>query len=64
MRGPDHVAWTVDLELDNEGRPYAVFSVQVNDSNKKNRRRNPHGDDIRYSEIVLRRQPPSLGSVE
>lgn len=24
----DHVAWTVDLELDAEGRPFMVFSVQ------------------------------------
>lgn len=25
---PDNVAWTVDLELDGQGRPYAAFSVQ------------------------------------
>ena len=24
----DHVAWNVDLELDRDGRPVALFSVQ------------------------------------
>jgi len=27
--GPERVAWTVDLEIDADGHPYAAFSVQV-----------------------------------
>ena len=41
----NHVAWSVDLELDNENRPYAVYSVQVGDAGLP-----PHqgGEDLRY----------------
>jgi hypothetical protein len=31
---PDRVAWIIDLELDNRGHPYLVYSVQMNDAGK------------------------------
>ena len=46
--GPDNVAWTTDLHLDKQGKPYTVFSVQVNDSNKQRNKGKMHGDDMRY----------------
>ncbi len=46
--GPDKVAWTTDLHVDEQGRPYTVFSVQVNDANKDRHKGQRHGDDMRY----------------
>lgn len=34
----DHVAWTVDLELDEHGNPYAAFSVQVDGGESRTKR--------------------------
>lgn len=45
--GPEHVAWTVDLELDAEGLPVALISVQHGDA-KVARDRNAGGEDLRY----------------
>lgn len=43
----DHVAWTVDIRLDGEGRPYVAFSVQKdNDGGKKEMKL--RGEDNRY----------------
>lgn len=41
----DHVAWTVDLELDDQGNPYAVYSVQVGSAGLPV---GQGGEDIRY----------------
>ncbi len=46
--GPNKVAWTTDLHVDEQGNPYTVFSVQVNDGNKDRRKGLKHGDDMRY----------------
>jgi hypothetical protein len=43
----DHVAWTVDLHLDAEERPVAVFSVQHNGSSVQDQR-SATGMDLRY----------------
>lgn len=45
--GPDHVAWTVDLELDKLGNPVALISVQHGDADVA-RQRNAGGNDLRY----------------
>jgi len=42
---PDNVAWTVDIELDNQGRPYIVFSVQ---KDGRGLPRGQGGMDLRY----------------
>ncbi len=45
----DAVAWTVDLELDRYGDPYAVFSVQVDGANRRGTRgAGDAGQDHRY----------------
>lgn len=41
----DNVAWVSDLHLDRRGRPYLVYSVQVNSGGKP---LPEHGDDHRY----------------
>lgn len=46
--GEDNVAWTVDLHLDQDGNPYTVISVQVNDGQKNRHKGEKHGDDMRY----------------
>ncbi len=43
----DNVAWTVDLELDGRGYPYAAFSIQHGDGNVRVERR-AGGEDMRY----------------
>ena len=43
----DNVAWTVDLELDGRGYPYAAFSIQHGDGDVRTER-NVGGDDMRY----------------
>jgi hypothetical protein len=46
---PDNVAWTTDLELDREGRPFMAFSVQKNAAAFKDDERSPaNGQDHRY----------------
>ncbi|UCF35737.1 MAG: BNR-4 repeat-containing protein [Acidobacteriota bacterium] len=42
---PENVAWTVDIELDGQGRPFAVYSVQVGSSGIPDRQ---GGLDHRY----------------
>ncbi len=42
---PDNVAWTVDIELDEEDRPYIAFSVQKDGRDLPPRQ---GGDDLRY----------------
>ena len=44
----DHVAWTVDLELDDQGQPYTVFSVQVDGAAGRGRPDPRFGQDHRY----------------
>jgi len=46
--GADRVAWTTDLELDRQGRPYTVFSVQVDGAGGRGRRAAEFGNDHRY----------------
>ena len=47
--GEDKVAWTVDLELDEAGRPYTAFSVQVDGAAGRGRRgATGAGQDHRY----------------
>ncbi|AWB65856.1 hypothetical protein C2869_05110 [Saccharobesus litoralis] len=46
--GKDNVAWTTDLHLDENGLPFTVFSVQMNDGNKNRWKGEKHGDDMRY----------------
>jgi hypothetical protein len=43
----DRVAWTVDLQLDRSGRPYAAFSVQMNDGDVREES-SAGGQDHRY----------------
>lgn len=43
--GPDNVAWCVDVELDTEGNPVAVYSVQMDSAGLPT---GQGGDDIRY----------------
>ena len=43
--GPDRVAWTCDIRLDREGRPYVAFSVRVGDATNPGRE---PGQDLRY----------------
>lgn len=45
--GPDHVAWTVDLELDDQQRPVAAISVQMGDGAVA-RDNKAGGNDMRY----------------
>jgi hypothetical protein len=45
--GPDNVAWTVDLELDDAGHPVALISAQHGDAEVA-RDRNAGGQDLRY----------------
>jgi hypothetical protein len=45
---PDHVAWTVDLEIDAGGMPYAVFSVQLDDRPNRHHKSDDGGFDNRY----------------
>ncbi len=42
---PDHVAWTVDIELDKQGRPFTAYSVQVASAGLTPRQ---GGEDHRY----------------
>jgi len=42
---PDHVAWTTDVELDKEGRPYVVYTVQVGSAKLPSRQ---GGNDHRF----------------
>lgn len=44
---PDHVPWPVDLHLDAQGRPVAIFSVQVNGAAFQNQRE-ASGLELRY----------------
>lgn len=44
----DAVAWTVDLELDAEGRPYTAFSVQIDGAGGRGRELEEFGNDHRY----------------
>jgi hypothetical protein len=44
----DHVAWTVDLELDEAGHPYTVYSVQVDGAKGRGTRDPRFGQDHRY----------------
>jgi len=45
----EHVAWTIDLHLDDEGRPYTVFSVQRDGAPERgNRGATDGGQDLRY----------------
>lgn len=46
--GKNNVAWTTDIQLDNQGNPYTVFSVQMNDGDKNRHKGQLHGDDMRY----------------
>ncbi|WP_440874633.1 BNR-4 repeat-containing protein [Thalassotalea sp. PLHSN55] len=46
--GKDNVAWTTDLHIDENGHPFTVFSVQMNDSTKNRWQGEMHGDDMRY----------------
>jgi hypothetical protein len=41
----DHVLWTTDIELDRQGRPHAVYSVQVGSAGLP---RGQGGDDLRF----------------
>jgi hypothetical protein len=41
----DHVAWTVDIELDRQGRPFTVYSVQVDSAGLPSQQ---GGEDHRY----------------
>jgi hypothetical protein len=43
----ENVAWTVDLELDDRGWPYAAFSIQHGDGDVRTERR-VGGEDMRY----------------
>jgi hypothetical protein len=43
----DHVAWTNDIRLDDQQRPYIAFSVQVGDGDKR-QQRSSGGQDLRY----------------
>jgi hypothetical protein len=43
--GAEHVAWITDLQLDKKGRPYMVFSVQMNSAGKPP---GQGGEDLRY----------------
>ena len=44
----DAVAWTTDLELDKEGRPFAIFSVQVDGASGRGKSIPAAGNDHRY----------------
>ena len=45
----DHVAWTIDLHLDQAGRPYCVFSVQRDGADERGVREDTTGgQDHRY----------------
>lgn len=44
----DHVAWTMDLELDQQGYPYTLFSVQTDGAPGRGRRDPRYGKDHRY----------------
>jgi hypothetical protein len=47
--GRDKVAWTTDLHLDSKGRPYTVFSTQVDGAaGRSTRGKNNDGFDLRY----------------
>lgn len=46
--GPENVAWTMDLELDEQGHPYTVFSVQVDGAEGRGKRLDQYGNDHRY----------------
>lgn len=46
--GPNNVAWTTDLHLDDNDMPFTLFSVQVNDADKDRHKGQMHGDDMRY----------------
>lgn len=45
--GPENVAWTSDIRLDNASRPYIGFTVQMNDAAHRVDGK-AGGDDIRY----------------
>lgn len=44
----DRVAWTVDLELDDQDRPYTVFSVQMDGAKTRGKRAAESGSDHRF----------------
>jgi hypothetical protein len=46
--GADRVAWTVDLELDDDAHPYTAFSVQVDGAGGRGKRDPRFGQDHRY----------------
>lgn len=50
---PDHVAWTMDLHLDQAGHPYAVYSVQMNRDPNDNRYRYAHWDGTQWRDHAL-----------
>lgn len=43
--GGDRIAWTTDIQLDPQGNPYMVYSVQTGDAGKPQDQR---GNDLRY----------------
>ncbi|WP_143158463.1 BNR-4 repeat-containing protein [Rubritalea squalenifaciens] len=46
--GPEKVAWTVDIELDENEHPYTVFSVQLDGAKGRGQRLDQYGNDHRY----------------
>lgn len=45
--GPDHVAWTIGIRLDQQSHPYIAFSVQIGEARfKKDSRQG--GEDLRF----------------
>jgi len=46
--GANKVAWTIDLELDGHGYPYAAFCVQVDGGKGRGKRVRECGNDHRY----------------
>lgn len=46
--GKDKVAWTADLELDAQGRPYTAFSVQIDGASTRGQRKDHSCNDHRY----------------
>lgn len=50
---PNHVAWTMDLHLDEAGHPYTVYSVQMNRDPNDNRYRYARWDGKRWRDHDL-----------
>jgi len=44
----DHVAWTTDLRVDAQGRPFIAFSVQRDGAATRSAKRTSGGEDMRY----------------